>query len=796
MTSGTPSTSRARAIALYLAMAGALLAILLALVVRPQGDAPPELLRFFGRFHSLLVHLPIGIVTLIALAELGSFSARVRSKIDPAIGFALPVLALTSVAAFSLGLLLARGGGYPSRLVSLHRGLTLAAIVMLPVCAALWLGPVQRLGNLGRWMYRGALGLALGLMSIGAHFGGSMTRGEDYLVQYAPKFARGWLGVKDTETFTETPMEPTSEPLVWEHSVKPLLKTHCVKCHGPKETKGGLRLDSLQAALKGGDDEGPSVVAGSAARSPLVKRMRLPVSDEDRMPPDGKAGPSEAEIALIGWWIDRGVNETLRMRDGVTPDGVAELLAKLLTQTATASSAAAAGGGAGAAGRAPSASAADGGAPAEVASDDDAEDDAEDNDAEDDDDDDSEFGPTPNYGSGDSSGSSGSSDSTQAVTHEPSPVWSHAVSPLLNARCGKCHGPKRQKGKFRVDSIAALTQGGKKDGPGVVPGATQTGSLLQRIRSTVKDKHMPPAKEPQLSALEIELLSWWIKQGANDTLSTSALPKNLAAKYGPAAASAAASPSAEQADAGAPDAEAKAEAEAEAKAEAKADAGTPKAKDGGGGTSTPSDAGVASHDAARDAGVTEATASVALYADVVAPILTKRCGACHTGESAMGALRIDDLAGMLAGGDIVPGEPEASPLLARQLVPLEELNHMPPKGEPQPQPWELEVIRLWIRDGADADARVARADLPPQAQPTATHSPDSSGDAGSDAATANAAPGAGVKTQPTSGCAACRVGLSAAAQDQPGGRASLAWLGAWLGAWLLLGWRRRAGRDA
>ncbi len=785
MTSGTPSTSRARAIALYLAMAGALLAILLALVVRPQGDAPPELLRFFGRFHSLLVHLPIGIVTLIALAELGSFSARVRSKIDPAIGFALPVLALTSVAAFSLGLLLARGGGYPSRLVSLHRGLTLAAIVMLPVCAALWLGPVQRLGNLGRWMYRGALGLALGLMSIGAHFGGSMTRGEDYLVQYAPKFARGWLGVKDTETFTETPMEPTSEPLVWEHSVKPLLKTHCVKCHGPKETKGGLRLDSLQAALKGGDDEGPSVVAGSAGQSPLVKRMRLPVSDEDRMPPDGKPGPSEAEIALIGWWIDRGANETLRMRDGVTPDGVGELLAKLLTQAATASSAGATATEAGTAGPAASASAADGGAPAEVASDDE-------DDAEGDDDDDSEFGPTPNYGSGDSSGSSGSSDSTQAVTHEPSPVWSHAVSPLLNARCGKCHGPKRQKGKFRVDSIAALTQGGKKDGPGVVPGATQTGSLLQRIRSTVKDKHMPPAKEPQLSALEIELLSWWIKQGANDTLSTSALPKNLAAKYGPAAASAAASPSAEQADAGAPDAD----AEAEAEAEAEADAGTPKAKDGGGGASTSSDAGVASHGAASDAGVTEATASVALYADVVAPILTKRCGACHTGESAMGALRIDDLPGMLEGGDIVPGEPEASPLLARQLVPLEELNHMPPKGEPQPQAWELEVIRLWIRDGADANARVALADLPPAAQVAAARSADSSSDAGSDAAPTTPAPGTGVKTQPTSGCAACRIGLSTAAENQPGGRASLAWLGAWLGAGLLLGWRRRAGRDA
>src|SRR5690606_3543410 len=113
-------------------------------------------------------------------------------------------------------------------------------------------------------------------------------------------------------------------------------------------------------------------------------------------------------------------------------------------------------------------------------------------------------GPTPNYAPGDSD-SSGGGTQPVSLTRETGPGWTHAVSPLLEARCGKCHGAKREKGKFRVDSIAALRQGGK-EGPGSVPGDPKQGSLLARVHTTAKDERMPPPKEPQLSAVEIELL--------------------------------------------------------------------------------------------------------------------------------------------------------------------------------------------------------------------------------------------------------------------------------------------------
>src|SRR5437773_10849368 len=50
--------------------------------------------------------------------------------------------------------------------------------------------------------------------------------------------------------------------------IQPILQNNCVKCHGPEKQKGKLRLDSKEAALKGGKD-GPAFVAGDAAKSEI-----------------------------------------------------------------------------------------------------------------------------------------------------------------------------------------------------------------------------------------------------------------------------------------------------------------------------------------------------------------------------------------------------------------------------------------------------------------------------------------------------------------------------------------------
>ena len=78
----------------------------------------------------------------------------------------------------------------------------------------------------------------------------------------------------------------------------------CTKCHGQQKQKGGLRLDTREAAMKGGDD-GVAIMAGKAAESDLLRRVALPHGHEEAMPP--KNGTLEsADVETLRKWIAAG----------------------------------------------------------------------------------------------------------------------------------------------------------------------------------------------------------------------------------------------------------------------------------------------------------------------------------------------------------------------------------------------------------------------------------------------------------------------------------------------------------
>jgi hypothetical protein len=85
----------------------------------------------------------------------------------------------------------------------------------------------------------------------------------------------------------------------FESKVRPLLADHCLKCHGEKKPKGGLRLDSKAGWEKGGDS-GPALVPGKADRSLLVKMIRPGSESPPEMPPDTRL-PAEAVETLVKW---------------------------------------------------------------------------------------------------------------------------------------------------------------------------------------------------------------------------------------------------------------------------------------------------------------------------------------------------------------------------------------------------------------------------------------------------------------------------------------------------------------
>ena len=88
----------------------------------------------------------------------------------------------------------------------------------------------------------------------------------------------------------------------FESHVRPVLIEHCVKCHGPSDQSGGLRLDRQVAVTKGGDS-GQVIVAGVPEQSSLIRAVQY--HDKDlQMPPDGKLRSEQIEILTT--WVKSG----------------------------------------------------------------------------------------------------------------------------------------------------------------------------------------------------------------------------------------------------------------------------------------------------------------------------------------------------------------------------------------------------------------------------------------------------------------------------------------------------------
>ncbi len=89
----------------------------------------------------------------------------------------------------------------------------------------------------------------------------------------------------------------------FEKNVRPVLVEKCLSCHGAAKAKGGLRLDSREALIRGGNG-GAVVVAGKPKESRLITAIYF--HDPDlRMPPRGKL--PDRTIAALEKWVELGV---------------------------------------------------------------------------------------------------------------------------------------------------------------------------------------------------------------------------------------------------------------------------------------------------------------------------------------------------------------------------------------------------------------------------------------------------------------------------------------------------------
>jgi hypothetical protein len=117
-------------------------------------------------------------------------------------------------------------------------------------------------------------------------------------------------------------------PTAYEHVVAPILRARCASCHGETKQKGKLALHTWDAFAKGGAG-GPVFVAGKPAESELLTRLRLPLAEEDHMPPRDEPQPAPAEISLLERWIAAGASPTATVESLQLPPDLTAALSKL-----------------------------------------------------------------------------------------------------------------------------------------------------------------------------------------------------------------------------------------------------------------------------------------------------------------------------------------------------------------------------------------------------------------------------------------------------------------------------------
>lgn len=254
--------------------------------------APLTILDFLGRFHPLLVHLPIGILIIACLFQWLLLQPRL-AILKPAIPALFFWGMLGAVFSCISGYFLSLSGDYDTETVSRHQWMGIYTAI-----ASLVLYLLYRI-RLGEALMR-VIGLVvLALVSITGHLGGTLTHGEGYLTE-------GW-----TKGNAEGPIWPAmpdvKEAVVYSDLVQPLLQARCYSCHGSTKQKGKLRLDQPEFILKGGE-EGKVIEMGRADESALIERLMLPLHDDDHMPPKEKPQLTQSEIQLLHWWIQQGAD--------------------------------------------------------------------------------------------------------------------------------------------------------------------------------------------------------------------------------------------------------------------------------------------------------------------------------------------------------------------------------------------------------------------------------------------------------------------------------------------------------
>ncbi len=274
-----------------------------------QEKETPKILLFFGRFHPLILHLPIGALLLTFFIEIigriqkNDFNIMIKN----ALGFSAFFSVLTAI----LGYFLSLEGGYGKEVLQIHMyaGLAMALLTCLLYFAK------KTENGAKKKMYMPLYITTLLLTTVTGHYGSILTHGDTFLTAYSP------IGFDDEKEI----IIDTDSLYYYNNVIIPILEDKCIQCHNSNKIKGELNLSTIEHIKRGGEN-GEILMAGNINESPMYTSLMLSIEEDNHMPPSGKPQLTRNEIWLIKHWIASGADFNKQMVNYVKNDTMTNML--------------------------------------------------------------------------------------------------------------------------------------------------------------------------------------------------------------------------------------------------------------------------------------------------------------------------------------------------------------------------------------------------------------------------------------------------------------------------------------
>ena len=245
-------------------------------------DFVTEIIAYIGRFHPLVLHLPIGSLLMTFLLLLVSKFQKI--PMDKSIRIGIDFSFAGAFFSAILGYFLSLDSAYDFETLKFHFW---AGIITLLL--TLGLSIVHRMKNKENVFFVGFL-ITLVALSVTGHKGAQITHGDDFL--------------STAELFEIQPVIVKIDSLdYYKEVVHPIFEDKCISCHNANKSKSDLRLDRYDLILKGGE-RGSLFNTENTTKGRLIKYIDLPLEDKLHMPPKNKSQLTKEEKWLLTHWVN------------------------------------------------------------------------------------------------------------------------------------------------------------------------------------------------------------------------------------------------------------------------------------------------------------------------------------------------------------------------------------------------------------------------------------------------------------------------------------------------------------